>query len=466
MESFYLWPDMPGVSIAFLVVSSMIFLFFARDPMHKMIQALSDATAGGLRKLAVWTQKTAQAVREKDRKVILESGVAKIQGEILQEFSKIDIANTKTLTGYPKLQLKLDDSISQIERDYKECGQVTPAAPGWSEVIESIARAQGSTGDRIIENMLAEIHKSAVAGEKKALSEFRDVAAKRHKILGTIAPVWKRIEKTGKEVGKQVDRVIENSRNMEKYMDQYQKISSGAPESVDLLSSKVTKLFIISLIVLFIGLVGAFVNFNLIALPMSELVPAGARVAGLAVSEISALVIVALELMLGIFLFEAIGVTHIFPQIANMTRGKRKIILYGSLFGLLFLSLVEASLAILRDNLAEAKTALDISLAGGVAAVAESFTSNITVIGQATLGFVLPWILAVMAIPLEMFIESSQHVLARLYTMLINLLCHLANGIAYLIEGLFKILIHVFDIYIIVPLQIYNMFKGKPISAG
>ncbi|MCH7880397.1 MAG: hypothetical protein IIB69_02250 [Proteobacteria bacterium] len=466
MESFYLWPDMPGVSIAFWVVSSMIFLFFARDPMHKMIQALSDATAGGLRKLAVWTQKTAQAVREKDRKVILESGVAKIQGEILQEFSKIDIANTKTLTGYPKLQLKLDDSISQIERDYKECGQVTPAAPGWSEVIESIARAQGSTGDRIIENMLAEIHKSAIAGEKKALSEFRDVAAKRHKILGTMAPVWKRIEKTGKDVSKQVDRVIENSRNMEKYMDQYQKISSGAPESVDLLSSKVTKLFIISLIVLFIGLVGAFVNFNLIALPMSELVPAGARVAGLAVSEISALVIVALELMLGIFLFEAIGVTHIFPQIANMTRGKRKIILYGSLFGLLFLSLVEASLAILRDNLAEAKTALDISLAGGVAAVAESFTSNITVIGQATLGFVLPWILAVMAIPLEMFIESSQHVLARLYTMLINLLCHLANGIAYLIEGLFKILIHVFDIYIIVPLQIYNMFKGKPISAG
>jgi hypothetical protein len=342
---------------------------------------------------------------------------------------------------------------------------VTPAAPGWSEVIESIARAQGSTGDRIIENMLAEIHKSAVAGEKKALSEFRDVAAKRHKILGTMAPVWKRVEKIGKDVSKQVERVIENSRNMEKYMDQYQKISNGTPESIDLLSSKVTKLFIISLIVLFIGLIGAFVNFNLIALPMSELVPAGARVAGLAVSEISALIIVALELMLGIFLFEAIGVTHIFPQIANMTRGKRKIILYGSLFGILFLSSIEASLAILRENLAEAKTALDISLAGGVAAIAESFTSNITVIGQATLGFILPWILAVMAIPLEMFIESSQHVFSRFYTILITVLCHLANAIAYLIEGFFKILIHVFDIYIIVPLQIYNMFKGKPIKA-
>ncbi|MFV2033058.1 MAG: hypothetical protein ACC663_11225, partial [Gammaproteobacteria bacterium] len=62
--------------------------------------------------------------------------------------------------------------------------------------------------------------------------------------------------------------------------------------------------------------------------------------------------------------------------------------------------------------------------------------------------------------------EASQHAFARIYTIFITMLCHLANAIAYLIEGFFKILIHVFDIYIIVPLQIYNMFKGKPISAS
>jgi len=466
MERLYLLPEMPGVSIAIWVVASMIFLFFARGPMHKLIQAMSDATAGGLRKMASWIKISVEKMREKDRKVLLESGLAKIQGEILQEFHKIDTANTKSLSGYPELQLKLDESIAKIDDDYKECGQVAPEAPGWSEVVETIARAQGSTGDRIIEKMLAEIHKSAVAGEKKAISELRDVAGKRHKILGSMAPVWKRIEKLGKEINHKVDKVMENSRNIDKYMDQYQKITKGGSESIDMLSSKVTKLFIISLIVIFVGLVGAFINFNLIALPMSELVPAGVRVAGLAVSEISALVIVALELVLGIFLFEAIGVTHTFPQIANMTRGKRKIILYGALFGLLFLSSVEASLAILREHLAEAKSALDRSLAGESATVADSIDSNITVIGQALLGFVLPWILAVIAIPLEMFIEASQHAFAKIYTIIVTLICHLANMIAFLIEGFFKILIHVFDIYIIVPLQISNMFKGKPVGAS
>jgi hypothetical protein len=462
MNNLYFLPDMPGVSIAVWVIASMVFLFLAREPVHKMIHACSEATAGGLRKLSEWMQKTAQAMREKDRKVLLESGVAKIQGEILQEFSKIDMANTKALAGYPKLQLRLDDSISQFERDYEECGQVTPQAPGWSEVIESISRAQGANNDRIIENMLSEIHKSAVDGEKKALSEFREATSKRHKILSSMAAVWKRVEKLGKEINGKVDTVIENSRNIEKYMARYEKISTAEPESVDMLSSKVTKLFIISAIVIFVGLVGAFINFNLIALPMSELVPAGVRVAGMQVSEVSALVIVALELVLGIFMFEAIGVTHTFPQISNMSRGKRKIILFGCLLGLLFLSSVEASLAILRESLAEAKTALDISLAGELAATVENVNSNITVIGQAALGFVLPWILAVIAIPLEMFIEASQHAFARFYTILITLLCYLATAIAYLVEGLFNILAHLFDIYIIVPTQIASLFNGKP----
>lgn len=461
MENLYIVPGMPGVSIAILVCLSMIFLFFARDSVHKMIQAMSDGSAGGLRKLAEWTKKSAEAIQEKDRKVLLESGVAKIQGEILQEFSRIDMANTKSLAGYPKLQLRLDEHISQIQRDYEECGQVTPMAPGWSEVIESLGNAQNNTNDRLIEKMLGEIHKSAVAGEKKALSEFRDATSKRHKILAAMSPIWKRVEKLGKDINNQVEKVMENGRNIESYMTRYEKISAGDPESVDMLSSKVTKLFIISLIVICVGLVGAFINFNLIALPMSELVPAGVRVAGMAVSEVSALVIVALELVLGIFLFEAMGVTHTFPQIANMTRGKRKIILYGALFGLFFLSSVEASLAVLRENLAEAKSALDISLAGGVAQLSDAVNSNITVIGQALLGFVLPWILAVIAIPLEMFIEASQHAFARIYTIVITLFCHLVSGIAYLIESLFKVISHIFDIYIVVPAQVANLIGVK-----
>ncbi|MDH5325623.1 MAG: hypothetical protein OEZ68_04980 [Gammaproteobacteria bacterium] len=468
MQSLYIIPSMPALSIAIWVALSMVFLFFAREPVHKMFQALSDGTAGGFRRFAEWTKRAAEKMREKDRKVLLESGVANIQNKILQEFAKIESTNTKTLADYPKLQLKLDEEITKIEKDYKDCGQSSPQAPGWGDVIETISRAQSSAGDRIIEKMLGEIHKSAVASEKKALAEYRDIAGKRHKILSTMAPVWKRMEKIGKDISTKIEQVIETNSRIDKYMNEYSKLNKGDPDSVDMLSSRVTKLFIVSLIVIGAGIAGAFINFNLIALPMSELVPQGTRVAGMAVSEISALVVVVLELVLGIFLMEAIGVTNTFPQIGAMTSGKKKIIFWGTLVGLFFLSSVEASLAVLREHLAESNMLLEQALAGVKAKPsmgAESGGLSITVVGQATLGFVLPWILAMIAIPLEMFIEASQHAFARMYTMLVVMLGHLANALAHLFEGLFKVSVHVFDVYTIVPAKVAEMVKGKNGSA-
>lgn len=467
MENLYIVPTMPALSITILIVASMIFLFFAREPIHKMIEALSEGIAGGLRKLSAWTKDASEKMRKKDRKVLLESGVAHIQHKILEEFSRIEVANTKNLADYPKLQLRLDEDITKIESDYKECGQSTPEAPGWGEVIETIARAKDSAGDRIIEKMLSEIHKSAVASEKKALSEYREVAGKRHKILSSMSPIWKRVEKLGKDINSKVEQVIETNSRIDKYMKEYSKLSKGDSESIDMLSSRVTKLFIVSMIVIAAGVAGAFINFNLIALPMSELVPQGTRVAGMAVSEISALVIIVLEIVLGIFLMESMGVTNTFPQIGAMTRSKRNILFYGSLAGLFFLASVEASLAILREHLAESNMALEQALAGSSAAASITKGSSITVVGQATLGFVLPWILAMIAIPLEMFIEASQHAFARLLSLFVTLFGHVAHGLAYVIEGLLKVIAHAFDAFIIIPLKISEMMpSGKKSTVG
>jgi len=452
---------MPALSVAILIVVSMIFLFFAREPVHKMFEALSEGTAGGLRKLSAWTKDAAAKMREKDRKVLLESGIANIQNKMLEEFTKIEAANTKNLADYPKLQLRLDEDITQLEADYKECGQSTPEAPGWGDIVDTIAKAQGSVGDRIIEKMLSEIHKSAVASEKKALAEFRDVAGKRHKILASMSTIWKRVEKVAKDINTKVERVLETNSRIDKYMDEFVKLGKADEESIDLLSSRVTKLFLVSLVVIGAGIAGAFINFNLIALPMSELVPQGTRVAGMAVSEVSALVVIVLEIVLGIFLMESIGVTNTFPQIGAMTSGKRKVIFYGSMAGLFFLSSVEASLAVLREHLAESNMALDQALAGAEITAIGGNKSYITVVGQATLGFVLPWILAMIAIPLEMFIEASQHAFARVYTVSVTLFGHIANALAYVFEGLFKVTTHLFDAYIIVPAKIGEMINKK-----
>lgn len=458
MESLYIVPGMPGLSLSIWVLGSMVFLFFAREPVHKLICAISDGTAGGLRKLADWAKNTAEQMREKDRKVLLESGVANIQHKINEEFTKIDFSNTKILENYPNLQLRLAEEIATIEQDYKECGTLIPEAPGWKDIIAGIKEAQNSSKNVYIRTALEDLYNRAVEGEKKALAEFREVTSKRHKLLDSLAPVWRRIDKMSKDIYTRFEKLLENNKRIDSYMEEYARLVSADPASIDVLSSRVTKLFIVSLIVLAAGVAGAFVNFNLIALPMSELVPQGSRVGGLAVSEVSALVIVVLELVLGIFLMEAMGITNIFPQFSAMSSGKRKIILYGSLSGLFFLASVEASLAVLREQLAASNMALEQALAG-VEASKASGPMDITVIGQATLGFVLPWVLALIAIPLEMFVEATQHAFVRIYMLAMILLGFIAGTIAFVLDGVLKITAHLFDIYIILPTKIGEMFK-------
>lgn len=462
MSNLYIWPDMPFLSILLLVSTSMVFLYFARAPLHQALDSLNDGIAGGLTKISDWIKSVVVKLREKNKRVLLESSIADSEQKIAQEFKRMEASYTKHLADYPSLHLKLDESIANIDSDFKECGQVVPEAPGWSDAVESIARMKGSaSGDRVIEKMLKELHKSAVEGEKAALSEMRKTASKRHKILSSLSPTWTKILKVMNVVSTKVDLVLETTGKIEKYMQEYDKVRHGGADSIDMLSAKATKLFIFSLLVILVAGFGAFINFQLIALPMSELVPAGARVLGLQVSDVSALVIVALEIVLGIFLMEALGITGIFPQIAGMTISKRRILLYASLIGLFFLASVEAALAVLREHIAETNAATTQALAGKAISAVSGDNSNITVIGQATLGFVLPWILAMVAVPLEMLIESSQHVLNKLLILVIMMVGYLVGILGHLLSTIMKAITHIYDAYIIIPTQIGNLIKSK-----
>jgi hypothetical protein len=464
MEALNFWQNMSPLALTGVVVGSMLFLFLARTPFHKAFESLSEGTGGGFRRIGEWAKKLADKMRERDRKVLLESGIAAAENKMREEFIRVEGSYSKHLKDFPGLQRKLDDGISKIEGDYRECGQATPEAPGWNDAVASIAKIKGSSGDRIIEKMLAEIHKSAVEGEKRALAELRNTTAKRHKILSGMAPVWKGISKTLKEVGEQVSTVLETTKRIDKYMAQFEKVHQGGEDSIDMLASRANKLFIFSVIMIAIAAAGVFVNFNIIALPVSELVPAGSRVFGVSVAQFSAMVIICLEVMCGIFLTEALGMTNIIPHIGMMTRGKRRMILFASLLFLFLLACVEASLGILREYLAASKAALDQTLAGGAAPAADN-TSHFTVIGQAGLGFILPWILSMVAIPLEMLIETSQHVFYKLLILLVNLFGYLCNMIGYVIEWMIKIFIHLYDVYIIVPAQIGNVIGGNKSKA-
>src|SRR2546426_107377 len=333
-------------------------------------------------------------------------------------------------------------------------GGVFRVGARWCRGLAAVAKMPPNM-DGTVKKVLEEIQKSAAAGEKKALNEFRETTAKRHKILSSMAPAWKEVQKTATDVSRAVSGALEATKRIDGYMTSYEQVRADDKNATRAIGWNATQLFVVSLLVMAVAMGGAFVNFNLIALPMSELVPSGNRIAGMPVATVAALVIVLMEIAAGVFAMEMLGITSFFPKLELIPRSRRRIILVVAVGGLLMLACIEASLAILREQIVESSTALKASLAGVKEhPVAQTATSRIPVIGQAVLGFILPWILAMVAVPLETMISTGGHIVLSAVTggmHLGSMVCRLGgHGMRYLCEAAR----HVYDIYIVIPLQI------------
>ncbi len=462
MGSLYIWPENPVGSLLVLFLISQVIFYAARVPVHRGLRKLGAALGGALRVTARWLRSTSDELHRRNREVMLEAGRAEAEAKIEREFTRLATTFTTELKEYPALHKRLDESVRRVDEDLKASGLTPPEAPGWPEAVQAIA-ALPKAGDRTVQKVLDEIHKSAVASEKKALAEYRDATTKRHRILADLAPVWKTIKGSLEQVQKAVTGTLGASSKIDGYMATYEKIRKGEDAVERGLAAGSLNLFIISAFVVAVAGFGAFVNFHLIARPMSELVTSGGSVAGLAISKIAALVIVLMEVAAGIFVMETLGITHLFPKLSGLPASRRRAIFVVALCGLFLLAAIEASLAILREQLVEQDQYMRRALAGDASPtkeLLESGLSRIPVIGQAVLGFILPWILAMIAVPLEMLIETGRHVIGRGLGLLLRGLGAIVRISATLVRGLMSVLAHVFDIYIVVPLQIERLVRG------
>jgi hypothetical protein len=82
------------------------------------------------------------------------------------------------------------------------------------------------------------------------------------------------------------------------------------------------------------------------------------------------------------------------------------------------------------------------------------------VIGQAVLGFVLPWVLAMVAVPLEMLLDSGRHVVAGAGVFGLNIAGHAAQLLGKLFKYGSGLLASLYDVYIAVPLRIESSLRS------
>jgi hypothetical protein len=436
-------------------------LFLARAPVHRALDSLGQSIAGGFRLLGRMLYGAAATARERHREAVIAAGRTEMEKKIDRELGRISDGFAKELGRYPELHRQLESVTKDLRADLDASRASPPDPPGWGKSVDAVA-AMAQGGDAAAKRLLGDVRRVVVEGEKRVLCEYREDAAKRHRILSKATGHIHELVELVRKTFATVNAALATTKRIDAAMERYEALAAKTEDAVRACSREATIAFVVALGVTGVALGGAFVNFNLIALPMSELVPAGTRVAGVPVATIAALVIVLMEAAAGIFLMDALGVTELLPRIGQLSRGRRRLVGIAAFTALLLLAGIEASLAILREQIVEAGLVVQQALAGQGKVVDEPVASLVPVVGQAVLGFILPFILALVAIPLEMLVANGTAVGGRVVAFGLEGLGALARLMSHGVRQLTRLCGALFDVVIIVPLALSRLVQRSP----
>jgi hypothetical protein len=409
MENFLILQGRPEISILLAVMVLLVLLYLIRSQAHNSIRAVCRVVNNAMRLAARSVLIAEKKLGQRNREVLLANGMQEVENELEREFQRVEAVVHRDLQAYPSFHRKMSDLVTKIDEDYAKSTEAPPLPPAWISAVEAFAKVPNDK-DEGVAMILGEIHKTLENQQKSSMEEYRKSSADRHSLLKKMTPLLRQLSKTMGKVGKTITGLEERAKVIDGKMADYEEIRANSENAVRKLSSSSMTQFVIAGLVMLIAIGGAVINFHLIALPMSEMVGGGSYIGSFKTSDVAALVIILVELSMGLFLMEALRITRLFPLISNMDDRLRTRMLWISFSLLFILAGVESSLAFMRDRIASDMEALRQSLAGSEVVV-HSARSLIPTIGQMVLGFVLPFALTFVAIPLESFIQSSRTVL-------------------------------------------------------
>jgi hypothetical protein len=398
----------PAVSAVILLTLLVVALYLARRTAHQAIRAITDALGRGLRLASHAVARGEERLAARNREVLLSAGREAKERIVEREFVRVGDSVRKDLANYPTLHRALSESIIRIEEDQEKAVEVPPEAPGWVQAVKVIANLDAKNGGTEI---LEDIHKSMIRAHSEAMDDYRKASGERHALLRKMMPDWRRIQETLGRVNKNVEIVLERALAIDRHMQEYDDIVRGEDRAVSILSSSSLVYFFVSALVLSVAAAGAAINFTLIARPMAEMVGGTSFIGNFRTADIAALVIIMVEISMGLFLMESLRITRLFPVISALSDKMRRRMMFVTFVILLLMASIEAGLAYMREVLLQDELATSAMLRGDGVAAAVNEHLWITTAAQMGMGFILPFALVFVAIPLETFIHSLRTVL-------------------------------------------------------
>ncbi len=455
-DIYYIWSDSQAVSLAIWLVISIILLYAGRPHAHQLLRNTGRAINNTLRLAAASIRHLEQRVVVRNRDVLLAMGRETAEKAIEREFTRVNTIVERDLSQYPSLHRKLADTLQKIEADYHASTDDAPLPPAWSEVVDTLS-ALPSSGDPAVLKILENIKGAVETSHQQTLKAYQKSANERHKALSAMQPEWRTLNSTMEKVQQTITGLDERTKTIDRQMEDYESMRKAEDKALHSLTSSSLTQFFIAGLVLLVAAFGGIINFHLISLPMSEMVGGASYIGAVRTSDIAALVIIMVEITMGLFLLEALQITRLFPMIGSLDDKMRRRMAIAAFTILVIFASIEASLAYMRDLLALDREALQQSLAG--TAVVEAEFRWIPSLGQLVLGFILPFALAFVGIPLESFVHSLRTVLGLVVLGVLRSLRLVLRLIGGMANHLSKMLVSLYDLFVMVPLCIERWVK-------
>ena len=340
----------PAVSLLVWCLGLLLALYLARSYVHQFIGSICRGVYHAMRLAASQLRGAEKRLAQRNREVLVARGMENIERKVERELTQMNAAVAKNMESYGALHRRISETIAGIADDHRDSMDVPPSLPNWKPVIEAIAKIE-HPGDALVTEMLAEIQRMLKEQHAAAVDGYRSATRVRHRLLDRMLPRWTKTEKALRSVEQSMASLAVQAEKVDATIQRYRQMQADADSAAGAFSWSALTEFVTAALFLAVVAGGALINFDLIALPLSEITGGGTTIGPYRTAKVVAFVVTAVELSLGLLLMESLRITRLFPLIGSLEKRLLSRIAWFTLTLLVVFAGVESSLALLRNHI-------------------------------------------------------------------------------------------------------------------
>ncbi|MDQ1362156.1 MAG: hypothetical protein QG652_16 [Pseudomonadota bacterium] len=456
-------PASPALSWLIGLLLVLALLYAARRPVHRLLTLVFDGVNRVLRLLIRFLHAANRRLRQRNREVLLAGGREALERRLQQDFVKITDQVAHELVAWPGLHREMREHITHLDNELEKSAEQLPQPPEWLQVIESVAQVSNrvsAEGAAMVAKILQDIHLTLQQAMDKSLAEYRQANRDRYAMLERQVPQWRSLDNRLDDLQKTVTRLDGRTQQLDAHLQDYQQILQGTDRALAELNRSAAVKLLLSVWLLLMAAACAVVNFQLLALPLAEVVGVQADILGWRSPDVAAAAIIVLQIIPGLFFLEAAGATHLLPDMGLSGEHRRRGVMYLMLLLLLILAATESALIHTRDALV-ADTRMLNQLLAVPADDSQPVMNRIPALGQMVLGFVLPFLLMFAVVAAEIFLQALRTVAGRFLSWLLEGLEGMLRLLVALLRVARKVLMALYDLLIMLPLYLEHLLRQQ-----